>query len=338
MTTIARRSKARWLATSFRGAAAVLAVGLTLAACGSGGSGAGGGGGSEAHDTLSFAEGPGANPNYIFPYMGCAYFSVANINQFQFLMYRPLYWFGLGSSTQVQYPLSMANAPVFSDHSRTVTITMKGWKFSDGQTANAESLMFFLNMYKADPSSYCGYNAGYGIPDEVASATGSGETVTIRFTKPVSQNWILYNYLSELSPMPEAWDKTSMSAAAGSGHCATGAYGAASTTTACKAVEAFLDAQSAKTSTYTDSLWQVVDGPYKLTSFDALGNAGFVPNPSYSGPVKAKIGHVLLKAYTTTTAEQSDLYAGNLTIGFVDPTTLPGPAPSIGTVGRNIGQ
>src|ERR1035437_9676030 len=28
--------------------------------------------------TISFAEGPGANPNYIFPYMGCKYFSVDN--------------------------------------------------------------------------------------------------------------------------------------------------------------------------------------------------------------------------------------------------------------------
>jgi ABC-type transport system substrate-binding protein len=59
---------------------------------------------------------------------------------------------------------------------------MKGWKFADGQTVNAESVMFFLNMYKADPTSYCGYNKGYGIPDQVASASGKGNTVTIKFT------------------------------------------------------------------------------------------------------------------------------------------------------------
>ena len=29
---------------------------------------------------------------------------------------------------------------------------MKGWKFADGQTVNAQSVMFFLNMYKADPT------------------------------------------------------------------------------------------------------------------------------------------------------------------------------------------
>jgi peptide/nickel transport system substrate-binding protein len=329
------RTRQGWMATTLRVGGAVLVAGLVLAACGGSGSGSAV---NNAKATISFAEGPGAAPNYIFPYMGCAYFSVSNINQFQFLMYRPLYWFGLGASTAVQYPLSPANAPVFSQGGKRVVISMKSWKFSDGTPVNAESVMFFLNMYKADPASYCGYNQGFGIPDQVASVTTSGSDITINFTKAVSQNWILYNYLSELSPMPQAWDRTSASAAAGSGHCASGVYGAASTTTACKAVEKFLDAQSSKTTTYTNAMWQVVDGPYKLTSFDALGNASFVPNPSYSGPQKAIVGNVQLKSYTTATAEQSDLYSGKLTIGYVDPTTLPSPAPSIGAVGQNIGQ
>jgi peptide/nickel transport system substrate-binding protein len=291
-----------------------------------------------AKASLYFAELPGANPNYIFPYLGCAYFSVSNINQFQFEMYRPLYWFGLAGSTAVQYDLSLAKQPTFSDSNKKVTITMKDWSFSDGSQANAESTMFFLNMYKADPKSYCGYNAGYGIPDNVASATGSGNTVTITFKTPVGPNWMLYNYLSQISPMPEAWDKTSASAATGSGGCGGGAYGAASTNAACIAVEKFLDAQALNTSSYTNSMWQVVDGPYKLVAFDKIGNAEFVPNTTYSGPQKAQIGHVYLRSYTTSSAEQNDLYSGKLTIGYVDQTTLPGPAPSIGAVGPNIGQ
>jgi peptide/nickel transport system substrate-binding protein len=321
---------------AIRAAGAVLVVGVLLAACGS--SSTNSSGVNNAKASIYFAEGPGANPNYIFPYVGCGNFSVANLNQFQFLMYRPLYWFGLGASTAVQYPLSPGNKPVFSNGNKTITITTKGWKFSDGQTVDAQSVMFFLNLYKADPSSYCGYNVGYGIPDNVASATGSGNMVTIKFKSAVSPNWILYNYLSQLTPMPEAWDVTSASAAAGSGHCSTGTWGAASTNSACKAVEKFLDAQAAQTSTYTDKLWQVVDGPYKLVSFDTIGNAQFVPNTAYSGPVKAKVGHVFLESYTTSTAEQAALYSGKLTIGYVDPTTLPGPAPSLGTVGPNISQ
>jgi peptide/nickel transport system substrate-binding protein len=318
---------------AFRGAAAVLAVGVVLAACGSSTNSSGG---THKGGSIYFAEAPGANPNYIFPYMGCKYFSVATINQFQFEMYRPVYWFGLGGSTAVQFPLSLANAPVFANHNRKITVTMKGWKFSNGQTVNAESVMFFLNLYRADPTSYCGYNMGYGIPDQVASATGSGNTVTLNFKAPVSPNWILYNYLSELTAMPEAWDKTSATAAAGSGHCATGVWGASATNSACKAVEKFLDNQSLNTSTYTNSMWQTVDGPYKLTSFDNIGNATLVPNASYSGPQKSQVSKVYLKSYTTASAEQSDLYANKLTIGYVDPSVLPGPAPSPGAVGPNV--
>ena len=314
---------------------AVLALsGAGLAACGTSSSSSPPAKGG----TISFAEGPGAQPNYIFPYLGCANFSVSNINQFQELMYRPLYWFGLGTSTAVQYPLSLANKPSFSSDDKTITITMKGWKFSDGQTVNAESLMFFLNLYKADPASYCGYNKGFGIPDQVASATGTGNTVTVKFTKSVNQGWILYNYLSELTPMPEAWDKTSMGATAGSGNCAKGVYGAAATDTACKAVEAFLDAQAAKQSTFATPLWQVEDGPWKLTNFDATGNATFVPNTAYSGTPKPVVDTVKLLSYTSTNAEENDLYSGKLTIGFVDPSVLPSSAPAPGEVGANISQ
>ena len=312
-------------------AVVLMCAGVGLAACGSTPSSS-----VKTGGTINFAEAPGASPNYIFPYMGCAFFSVSNINQFQMLMYRPLYWFGLGSSTAVQYPLSLANSPVFSNGNKTVTISMKGWKFSDGTAVNAQSLMFFLNMYKADPTSYCGYNAGYGIPDQVSSATGSGNTVTIKFTKSVNPGWILYNYLSELTPMPTAWDRTSASAATGSGHCETGAYGVAATTTACKAVEKFLQGQSTKTTTYTDALWQVVDGPYKLKSFDQLGNATFVPNTKYSGAQKSAVSQVNVLSYTTTAAEENDLYSGKLTIGFVDPNILPGKAPGPGKVGPNV--
>src|ERR1700684_3515235 len=55
-------------------------------------------GASSAASTITFAEGPGASPNWIFPYTGFLYDNVANINQFQQLMYRPLYFFGEGAN------------------------------------------------------------------------------------------------------------------------------------------------------------------------------------------------------------------------------------------------
>jgi peptide/nickel transport system substrate-binding protein len=290
---------------------------------------------SNASNTITFAEGPGASPNYIFPYLGCQYFSVATLSQFQELTYRPVYWFGTPGSSAVDYKLSPAKEPVFSNNDKTITIDMKGWKFADGQTVNAESVMFFLNMYKADPTSYCGYNKGYGIPDQVASASGKGNTVTIKFTGSVNPNWILYNYLAELTPMPNTWDVT---AAGKSSTCASGVYGAASTDTACKAVEKYLDAQAATQTDFADALWTSgADGPWKLSAMDDLGNATFIPNSTYSGPTKAQPGIKFVKeeAFTTENAEETALRSGGITIGTVDPTELTANAPAPGKVGAN---
>jgi peptide/nickel transport system substrate-binding protein len=286
-------------------------------------------------NTITFAEGPTASPNYIFPYLSCSYFSVDNLNQFQELMYRPLYWFGLGKSSAYVPKLSTGDKPVFSNGNKTITIDMKGWKFADGQTVNAQSVMFFLNMYKADPTNYCGYNKGYGIPDQVKSVKGSGNTVTINFTKSVNPGWILYNYLSEITPMPDSWDVTAPGVKS---TCATGVWGAKSTDTACLAVEKYLDTESSKSSTYTSSLWTSgTDGPWMLTSFDNLGNVTFVPNKSYSGPVKAQKGIDYVKelAFTTATAEENQLRAGTLDLGYVDQTVLTSNAPAPGKVGAN---
>jgi peptide/nickel transport system substrate-binding protein len=290
---------------------------------------------ASSSNTITFAEGPGASPNYIFPYLGCQYFSVATLSQFQELTYRPLYWFGTPGSSAVDYSLSPAKTPVFSNGNKTITIDLKGWKFADGQTVNAEALMFFLNLYKADPTAYCGYNAGYGIPDQVANASGSGDTVTIKFTTSVNPNWILYNYLAELTPMPNSWDITAPGTAS---TCASGVYGAASTDAACLAVNKYLDTQAGTMTDFADSLWTSgADGPWKLIKMDDLGDATFIPNPTYSGPVKAQKGidYVKEEAFTTANAEETALRTGDITLGYVDPTVLTSNAPAPGEVGAN---
>ena len=52
----------------------------------------------KAGGTVSMALPPSTVVNYIFPFMGLQFFSVYNISYMQQLMYRPLYWFGRGSS------------------------------------------------------------------------------------------------------------------------------------------------------------------------------------------------------------------------------------------------
>ncbi|NNN01814.1 MAG: hypothetical protein HKL86_08295 [Acidimicrobiaceae bacterium] len=286
-----------------------------------------------ANRTLTIAEGANATPNYILPFYPPAQCTVTNTSQFQVMMYRPLYWFGLASDAGLQAQLSTGNLPVYSNHNTTVTLTTKGWKFADGQTVNAQSVMFFLNMYKAEPAEFCTYSKGLGIPDQVKNVTSSGNTVTMNLTGSVNPMWFTDNQLATITPMANAWDRTATSA---SGGCATGVYGAASTISKCQAVWTYLNAQATKATTFPDKMWQSgVDGPWKLTAMDNLGNASFTANPSYSGPQKPMIKNVRLIAFTTAEAEQNQLQAGNIDVGYVDVSILTQPAPAPGKAGAN---
>jgi peptide/nickel transport system substrate-binding protein len=292
--------------------------------------------GAASSGTITYAEAPGAAPNWILPYTGYLNFSASNINDFQQLMFRPLYFFGLGDTSAYVPSLSLASTPVMSNADRTITIHLKGWKFADGQQVNAQSVMFFLNLYDADPTSYGAYTPGAGIPDEVASARGSGLTVVITMKTMVNPQWFLYNYLSEITPLPDRWDMTS---AHTSGRCAEGAFGAASTKSTCKAVEAYLDKEAIATSSFTSAFWQGGDdGPWKLFRFDAAGDATFEANPGYSGPQHAQVRYVKEIAYTSEAQEKSDLASDKIDVGYLDASDLTQPAPKPDTPGANLGS
>lgn len=292
---------------------------------------------------ITIAEAPQATPNFILPFTSSGDgFSVANMNQFQMMMYRPLFWFGAPGSAAYVPSLSIGKTPVVSNGGKTFTITTKGWKFADGQVVNAQSIMLFLNIYKASaatksPYIYAGYVPAVGVPDGIASATGSGNTVTITMKTAVNANWLLYNYLSEISPMPESWDITTAGGAAGSGNCASGTFGATQTNTDCMAVLTYLRTTANKTSDFTNSQWESgTDGPWKLQSIDFTGNVTMVPNPTYGGPVKAHVAQVKLVAFTSSSAELSALRTHTIDLGYIDPTSLTAVAPSPGVAGPNL--
>jgi peptide/nickel transport system substrate-binding protein len=72
---------------------------LVVAACSSSGtsSNANSTGGTKiAGGTATWALQPSSVPNYIFSFTSGTYSSTVNIEEFQYLMYRPLYWFGNG--------------------------------------------------------------------------------------------------------------------------------------------------------------------------------------------------------------------------------------------------
>jgi peptide/nickel transport system substrate-binding protein len=279
--------------------------------------------------TATVALAPSVTYSWIFPFYQITNAGVYNDEQFQFLMYRPLYMFGNNTNTSVaiNYPLSPADAPVYSNSGKTVTINMKGWKWSNGETVDANDLVFFMNMAEAEKSIWYAYSAGL-LPDNVVSykATGPNQ-LTMQLNAAYSSIWYTYNQLAELNPMPMAWDVTSLGAAPGSGGCTTDS--AADGWAKCKAVYTFLTAQSQQASSYaTSPLWSVVDGPWKLSTFNTNGNVTIVPNASYSGPVKPQLAAIKFVPYTDDTTEYTALRTGQLDIGYIPTQDLPQKAAS----------
>jgi peptide/nickel transport system substrate-binding protein len=310
--------------------AGALSVAL-LAACSNNNSSTGAastGGTPENGGTATFAELPGAPPNYIFPFTSSSYISVSNTNLFQYLMYRPLYWFGNGTSPTVNTTLSVANTPVWSNNGLTATITLKHYMWSNGQPVTAQNVMFWLNMEQA--IGVDDYGAYTGFPDtEVTSMKAvNSTTLTMTLKKAYSQSWFLYNDLSQITAMPEAWDVT----ASGPSHCST-------VPADCEAVYKYLNSQSTDMSSWASSpLWSIVDGPFKLASFNTDGFAKLVPNKSYTGPQKPHLAVFEELPFTSDAAEydvlRSPSSGSTIDVGYIPAQNLPAK-PAGATVGGN---
>ena len=321
----------RMLKSRKRFAAVALAAVGALTAAGCAGSSGGGStsGLSTNNNTATFAEVAGFTPNYIFPFEDAAHFGTWNSDDFSYLLYRPLYWFGDGESPTVNYPLSLATAPVFSADSKTVTVNIKSWKWSNGETVNADDVMFWMNMLSVEKLNWGGYVPGY-FPDNLSSWKAISPTqVQFVFKTGYNANWILYNELSQITPMPAAWDVKGPGQAS---HCDT-------TPKDCTAVYNYLIAQNRNLDTYaTNKLWQVVDGPWHLTAFNSDGALTMEPNKDYSGPIKAQLAAFKEQQFTSDSAEYNVLKSGTSTVqvGYIpsqditQPTTnpsKPGPNP-----------
>jgi peptide/nickel transport system substrate-binding protein len=292
--------------------------------------------------TATVALAAGVTNNWIFPFYAITNASVYNGQLFQWQMYRPLYMFGDNtySSTSINYPLSTANPAVYSNGGKTVTVTMKGWKWSNGETVDAKSLIFYMNMVMAEKANWYAYAKGL-LPDNVTSYKATGpNTVVFQLDRAYSSLWFTYNQLAELTPMPLAWDITKVGAKAGSGGCATDT--AADGWAKCKAVYTFMTNQSKQASTYaTNPLWQVVDGPWKLSSYSTDGHVTMVPNPAYSGSPKPTLSAVKLVPFTDDTAEYTALKTGSVDVGYIPSADLPpksasSPVPTTNPLGSGF--
>ena len=280
------------------------AVALALLAAGCTGSGSGTGtrttpatGAKVQGGTAAWALPAATTPNYIFPLESSAYLSAYNSATFAQLMYRPLYWFGDAAQPTLNRSLSLANPPTWSGN--TATITLKPYMWSNGTPVTSTDVMFWVNMLKDPKVGPVDWAAYSGFPSDFVSSIRviSPTELQITTNRAYSHSWFLYNDLSQITPMPAAWDRT----ASGPSACAT-------KVSDCTAVYKYLDAQSRQLASYaTSPIWGIVDGPWKLSAFSADGHVTFVPNPKYSGPVKPALSKFEEVPFATEAAEYAML-------------------------------
>lgn len=304
-----RTTRPWWIRIS--GIGSLLAgLSLTAAACGSTASGASGSTGQGVPaGYATFALHTGDSFSWVLPLPNEANFEPWNQNA-EYGMYRPLYVAGNGSSPVIDYGRSLANPPTYNSTNTSVTVTLKPYKWSDGQPVTTRDVQFFWNLYVANKTNIASYVPG-NFPDNVSKFTvNSPSSFTLTLKAPVNPVWFTDNELTDMFPLPQqTWDRTSLSGKVGN-------YD--TTTSGAKAVFKFLDQQSSHLATYaTNPLWKVVDGPWVIQSYDPVtGRVVFRRNDKFSGPLPRLAGYVL-ETYSSQTAEVDALRNGQLDYGFL---------------------
>jgi peptide/nickel transport system substrate-binding protein len=266
--------------------------------------------------TASFAELPGTPPNYIFPLEQLQYYAFNNIEFLQYLLWRPLYMYGVGTSPVLNQPLSLAYPPVFTNGDATVTITLKPYRWSDGSPVTTADVAFWQNLVKANKANWADYTPGY-YPDNIVSMNILSSTkIVFHLTHGVSPVWFTANELGQITPLPvQTMDKISPTSP-------VKRYD--ETPAGAVKVWNFLNSQSKILTTFaTNPVWKVVDGPWKLQSFSVTGRAVFVPNPKYSGPVKPSLSQFVELPFTSDAAELDALRSGAVSVGYLPYEDLP---------------
>jgi peptide/nickel transport system substrate-binding protein len=251
--------------------------------------------------------------NFIYPMLNFNNDTTANVSYSQYLMWRPLYWFGspghagLNESESLADPASVTT----SGGTTTATIQLKPYRWSDGTPLTSRDVEFWINLLRAGKANFWGYVAGE-FPDNLTKfKILSSSRFSLTFDHAYSATW-LYNQLGLIIPLPQhAWDRESANGQVSNYDL---------TSSGAAAVNNFLLAQNKDLSTYaTNPLWQVVDGPWKLSSYaPATGDATLVRNTGYSGPATGSLHAIRILSFTSDTAEfDALLSASGVDFGYV---------------------
>jgi peptide/nickel transport system substrate-binding protein len=321
-----RRSRPRFVRSGI--AALGVSAALVLAACSGSTSPSTSGSAPAGGGIVTFAESPDYFPTWILPFYSGAFFTIQEQGWFESLMWPPLFNQGNGQNPSVNYSTSLGNPPVYSDNDTVVTLTIKHWKWSDGQPVTTRDIMFWLNILKANKTQWADYTPKQ-FPDNVTSIkVVSPYELVMKLNRSYSPAFFTGNELSQITPIPQhTWDKTSASSPVGN-------YD--ETTSGAQKVLAYLQSQAKDLKTYaTNPLWQTVDGPWKLAGYTLTGKVTFVPNKNYSGPAKPKLSEFIEVPFTSQDAEYDALRAGDLTVGYI-PANDYDTIPEIEDLGYNV--
>jgi peptide/nickel transport system substrate-binding protein len=286
--------------------------------------------------TLVAGQLTGQTPTDIDPIIDGA---TCSSDTFQFVtdMYIPLYYGPKGATPALDESHSAALPAKFSNGDKTVTITIKpGLKWSDGSPVDGQDVAFYYYVLKAalntklggSPANWCQYVSNTQFPFNVKSLTYSGNTVVMHLTHSVNPTWFVDNQLQDTNggvyPLPATdWNVDS------SGNKITDwatnpadafkIYSNLNNTNGADSVSQFA----------TSPLWQVVDGGFKLKSFDAT-NSSFVMTPNKNYGLSPKPNFTFEdNTYTSETALLDAMESGSVEIGQIDAGTQLGSLPTL---------
>jgi len=284
---------------------AALALASLLAACGGSSPHVGAGSATKGQlihgGTVTVAELPGASPNDIFPLGPATNEDGYNVN-LTMGSWPSLVVEGDGDASIVNPQESLYSSLTWSDNDSVITMVLKPWKWSDGVAVTARDFTFVYNLLKTNYNDWIDYSAG-GFPTDVTKVlTPNSSTVVLDLNRSYNPAYYVDNELYDVPLLPQhVMDRESL----------TGKVGNYDETTAgAKAVWNFLQKQGADESTFTTSpLWQVVLGPWRISTFDSDGYYAWTPNTAYSGQDKPILSKIVFTPFTTDTATMDTLRA-----------------------------
>lgn len=243
------------------------------------------------------------SPNWFFPLVSLSADTVINF-QTDFMMYKPLLYFNQNDQLDLAHSLAKSVTWNKTDNVYTIVLNPK-WHWSNNTPVTAQDVVFTWDIMKAasEPNtnyawSFSGEGFG-GIPNIWQSVVASGpDTVVVTTTKPRNPEWFIRNGLDEIIPIPKSvWDKypNNMSQEM-----------------------SFINSVA---NSPLNPVYSVVDGPYKLSSYQANNYWDFVPNPNYDGH-KSYLSKVVFQYETSSSSEFAALKTGTVNVGYLGVSLL----------------